>query len=205
MWKEELLYKLTSSQEKMVTLTCLGGTSGGVDTERVLSVSWWSSRGLALGVFSWKMEPSWNSVNGQNTKKLQGMVFYNQAYFISVKNRAGKVPTFHHPVYLPSSLLWQKCLTSTVSSAGSDICFVSSLKWRMGVLLLSSCVERLWNLGTQFCLEMPKKFYTHPGCLQYVVTLIHKSEMLMFAEYWNCVQNVMDLLVNVNSVTLVNV
>lgn len=75
----------------------------------------------------------WSPVetNGQNTKKLQEMVFYNQARLISVKNRV-KVSTFHHPrfvcVYLPSSLLWQKCLTGTASSAVIDIHFVSFLK-----------------------------------------------------------------------------
>lgn len=75
------------------------------------------------------------------------------------------------------------------------------MKNRNVATLLLMCVERLWDLGTQFCLEMTKKFpfHIHPGCLQYVVTLHHKSEMLMFARYGNSVQNTMDLLVNVFS------
>lgn len=183
----------------------VGGTSSGVGNRRTWSTSWWSWRALALGMFSWRMEPSWNCVSGQNTKKLQEMVFYNQASLISVKNRVVKVSTFHHPrcvcVYLPSSLLWQEHFTSTAASAVIDICFVfhsSSEEWEGCYSPLHMCREAL---GTQFCLEMSKKFpfHTHPGCLQYVVTLLHKSEMLMFAEYGNCVQNVMDLLVNIFS------
>lgn len=149
------------------------------------------------------MEPSWNSVNGQNTKKLQGMVFYNQTYFISVKNRIVKVSTFHHPRYV--------CLSAFFPALAEVphwycficwdwhlLCFISQVK-NGNVAALLMCIERLWNLGTWFSLEMSKKFHTRPGCLQYVVTLIHKSEMLMFAKYGNCVQNVMDLLVNVFS------
>lgn len=83
----------------------------------------------------------------------------------------------------------------------SALCFILQVKNGRIATLLLTCVERLWDLGTQFCIEMSKKFpfHTHPGCLQYVVTLLHKSEMLMFAEYGNCVQNIMDLLVNIFS------
>lgn len=83
----------------MVTLTCLGDTSGGVGNKRASTSSWWSCRALALGMFSWKMEPSWNCVNGQKTEKLQRMVFYDQACLIFVKNRVVKVSTSHHPRY----------------------------------------------------------------------------------------------------------
>lgn len=97
--KDELLYKLTTSQEKMVTLTCLGDTWGRVGNKRTSITTWWGCRALALGMFSWKMEPSWNCVNGQNTEELQRMVFCDQACLIFVKNRVVKVSTSHHPRY----------------------------------------------------------------------------------------------------------
>lgn len=52
-------------KSKMVTQTCLGGTSGGLDNSRSWSVSGEAkgSWGLVLGMLAlWKTEPSWNCV-----------------------------------------------------------------------------------------------------------------------------------------------
>lgn len=69
----------------------------------------------------------------------------------------------------------------------SALCFIPQAKKGSVATFLLMCVERLWDLANHLFPESSKKFPsgTHPGCLQYIVTLLHKGEMLMFAKYGN--------------------
>ena len=108
------------------------------------------SRALALRMLSlWKMEPSWNCVNGWNAKnqgreRSKGMVFYNQIRLTSVSSKEQSCESFH----FSSSLVCLCICTLFPALARVPHCYfftccgwhllcVSSLKQRRGVLLPS--------------------------------------------------------------------
>lgn len=191
----------------MVTLTCLGDTSGGVGNKRASTSSWWSCRALALGMFSWKMEPSWNCVNGQKTEKLQRMVFYDQACLIFVKNRVVKVSTSHHPRYAV-------CISPLPCFGRSaSLALLHLLRLTSALLHPSNEEQESWCIPPHVCTEalgsghpvLPwdvwKIYFSYPPWVSAICsdTASQKWSVDLFAKYGNCVQNVMGLQVNVFS------